>query len=76
MIWAEDKDVSMTAPCGDSPGILNRKEALGHSRGIFYLGLQGMGMQISPGRRCRTLAGEKDIWATSFSLQLYQDILR
>lgn len=76
MIWAEDKDVSMTAPCGGSPGILNRKEALGHTRGILYLGLQGLGMQISPGRRCRSLAGEKDAWATLFSLLLPRHVLR
>lgn len=52
----------MTPPCGDIPGILNRMEALGRARDIyiFYPGLQGLGMQISPRRSCMTLAGEKD----------------
>lgn len=75
MIWAYDQDVSMTPPCGDIPGILNRREALGHTRGILYPGLQGLGIPISPRRSWRTFAGEKNTWATLFSLLLPQHVL-
>ncbi len=49
----------MTPKCGDIADIMNRKEALGHARGVLYPGLQGLGMLISPRNSRRTLSGEK-----------------
>ena len=36
------------------PGTLNREEALGHTRGISYVGLQDLSMVISPRRSWKT----------------------
>lgn len=50
--------VSVSPPCGDTPGILNRKEALGHAIGILYLGLQRLRMLISTRRSWITWLGK------------------